>query len=324
MYTSNSKSFLSKVLLNKNFNFINSYNVKFNLNNTQKKTFAVNEKALKARIKSVSSIAKITKAMKMVSSSKMRMDIIRLENGKHFGHSTIDKMLKSDSYMQKKIDSQSGQLNKTLFVPFTSDRGLCGGINSTIVRDIRNNLRNPSGPNNTSNSALYVIGDKGISGLSRAFGNIIKKGVHEVQAPVNFTTVSSIAHDIIKTSEGFDKIVLVYNTYKSAISYVITKTELINRDKFIEYFTYGKAYFMRSPDKKTCNPALHDLYVSSNLYFAFLNNLASEQSARMTAMENASKNAKEIVDKLLLQYNKARQARITMELVEIISGASAV
>ena len=96
------------------------------------------------------------------------------------------------------------------------------------------------------------------------------------------------------------------------------------RKRFLDTLKFGKLYDMEFPDKNTCNPALYELYVTSNLWVAFLNNAASEQSARMNAMENASKNAGEILDKLTLQYNKARQARITMELVEIISGASAL
>ena len=120
------------------------------------------------------------------------------------------------------------------------------------------------------------------------------------------------------------KIVLVYNVYKSAISSIITKTELYSRKQFLNLMSNSFAYFIDNPDKNTVAPALYDLYISSNFYRAILNNLAAEQSARMSAMENASKNAKEIVEKLLLEYNKARQARITMELVEIISGASAV
>ena len=87
---------------------------------------------------------------------------------------------------------------------------------------------------------------------------------------------------------------------------------------------FGKLYNQTLPDKNTSNKALYELYLTSNLWVAFLNNAASEQSSRMNAMQNASKNAKEIFDKLTLQYNKARQARITMELVEIISGASAL
>lgn len=96
------------------------------------------------------------------------------------------------------------------------------------------------------------------------------------------------------------------------------------RKKFMDTLKFARLYNQTRPDKNTSNPALFELYLTSNMWLAFLNNAASEQSARMAAMENASKNAREIVNKLNLQYNKARQARITMELVEIISGASAL
>ena len=117
---------------------------------------------------------------------------------------------------------------------------------------------------------------------------------------------------------------IVYNEFKSAISTIIRHVELLPRKIFLEQMALGKLYDQALPDKNTSNPALYELYVTSALWVAFLNNAASEQSARMNAMENASKNAKEILEGLSLEYNKARQARITMELVEIISGASAV
>jgi F-type H+-transporting ATPase subunit gamma len=100
--------------------------------------------------------------------------------------------------------------------------------------------------------------------------------------------------------------------------------ELLPQRRFLEAMQFAKLYNQVAPDKNTSNPALYELYLTSNLWVAFLNNAASEQSARMNAMENASKNAKEILEKLKLQYNKARQARITKELCEIISGASAL
>ena len=117
---------------------------------------------------------------------------------------------------------------------------------------------------------------------------------------------------------------IFYNEFKSALVQIVRKMELISKKKFLETLKYGHLYEQKRPDKATSNPALYDLYLTSNLWVAVLNNAASEQSARMNAMENASKNAGEIVDDLNLQYNKARQARITMELVEIISGASAL
>lgn len=110
----------------------------------------------------------------------------------------------------------------------------------------------------------------------------------------------------------------------SAIQSDLTKVELMPRKRFYESFKYQRLYMIKRPDPSTAVPALYELYVAANLHKAMLNNAASEQSARMAAMENASKNAGEIIEALNLKYNKARQARITMELVEIISGASAL
>eukprot|EP00340_Litonotus_pictus_P002929 CAMPEP_0170513606 /NCGR_PEP_ID=MMETSP0209-20121228/126_1 /TAXON_ID=665100 ORGANISM="Litonotus pictus, Strain P1" /NCGR_SAMPLE_ID=MMETSP0209 /ASSEMBLY_ACC=CAM_ASM_000301 /LENGTH=248 /DNA_ID=CAMNT_0010797359 /DNA_START=152 /DNA_END=898 /DNA_ORIENTATION=+ len=248
----------------------------------------------------------------------MKADMARLKGGDSFGYGSVNKIFKTDLYMQKY--NQSSSQNKILYVPFTSDKGLCGGINSGIVRDVKAIFKdNP----NRSQCGLYVVGDKGSVALSRPFADVLKKGVHELATPMNYSTAAAIAHDISVVGEDYDKIILIYNKYKSAISTEITHTELMTRHRFLDVMSYGKKYNQK-PDKKTSNPAIYDLYLASNFYHAMLNNLASEQSARMNAMENASKNAKEIVQKLVLEYNKARQARITMELVEIISGASAV
>jgi len=293
---------------------------KLNLIQVSKKNFGANEKALKMRIKSVGSIAKITKAMKMVSSSKMRAELERLRRGKSFGHEAFEKIFVSDLYMQRK-NQQITEGNKVLYVPFTSDKGLCGGINSGIVREIKATIGHSQ---NKEQAGIYVVGDKGSTALRRPFPSNLKKGVHEILTPINYTTVSSIANDISIMADDYDKIVLVYNRYISAITSIITKTELMPRKKFLDLYFYNKLYNQNNPVRETSNPALYDLYLASNLYQAQLHNLASEQSARMNAMENASKNANEIKEKLILEYNKARQARITMELVEIISGASAV
>ena len=134
----------------------------------------------------------------------------------------------------------------------------------------------------------------------------------------------SMAVHVSALAYNSDKIVVVYNEFRSAIAYDTRQIELMPKKKFLESMAFAKLYNQTLPDKNTSNPALYELYLTSNLWVAFLNNAASEQSSRMTAMENASKNAKEIFEKLTLQYNKARQARITMELVEIISGASAL
>jgi F-type H+-transporting ATPase subunit gamma len=221
--------------------------------------------------------------------------------------------------MQRKVASL-GQGQRTLVVPITSDRGLCGGINSTIVREVKYNINHSP---NRNNFQIFCIGEKGVSALVRPFPDLLKNSVSDVSVPLNFSTINAISNQINLAAKECDRVIIYFNEFKSAISTVIRQLELLPRERFIQNMGFNKLYDLK-PDKHVTNPALFDFYFSSNLYHAYLNNLASEQSARMTAMENASKNAREIVDKLLLQYNKARQARITMELVEIISGASAV
>jgi len=134
----------------------------------------------------------------------------------------------------------------------------------------------------------------------------------------------AISEHLVSASASHDKIVVFFNEYKSQISTIVRQMELLPRQRFLDTLKYGRLYSQKLPDKNTSNPALYELYVTSNLWVAFLNNSASEQSARMNAMENASKNASEILEALKIKYNKARQARITIELVEIISGASCV
>lgn len=285
-----------------------------------KRGFAVNEKQIKMRMKAVSSIEKITKAMKMVAASKMRGDLGRLEQGKRFGYNSVDMIFKSDAYLQRKAPAHDTHDATEFLVPLTSDRGLCGGINSNIVRELKTYAKEK----NRSKIRILPVGEKGSIAMTRPFPDLIKSSISDIVTPYNYPTAMALATQIVQQSEGFDKIVIYYNEFKSAISQVIRRMELMPRKKFLETMKFARLYNQSRPDKNTSNPALYELYITSNLWVAFLNNAASEQSARMNAMENASKNAREIIDKLNLQYNKARQARITMELVEIISGASAL
>lgn len=141
---------------------------------------------------------------------------------------------------------------------------------------------------------------------------------------MNYPTVMSMAVNIANASHDSDKIVLVYNEFKSAIAYELQQQELMPRARFMEAMQFSKLYDQVLPDKNTSNPALYELYLTANLWVAILQNATSEQSSRMQAMENASKNANEMADKLTLQYNKSRQARITTELCEIIAGTVAL
>ena len=121
-----------------------------------------------------------------------------------------------------------------------------------------------------------------------------------------------------------DRIIILYNEFKNVISQILRKTEVLNRDEFLKSFRYVVKHDAEEPDLSHASQFFYEFYVNTIFYNALLNNIASEQSARMNAMENASKNAGEILTTLTLEYNKARQAKITMELCEIISGAAAV
>lgn len=276
-----------------------------------------NIKQLKIRMKAVQSIAKITKAMKMVAASKMKGDLARLERGKRFGVGSVQTLFANESYLQKK--NLSFTAKKTLVVPFTTDRGLCGGINSTVVREVKNLV----GPNRAAHK-IFVLGEKGTLALMRPFPELLYQTASEFVQPMNFPTAAAVAHTITLAAEDCDNIVLVYNEFKSAIASIIQKVELMNRKTFVNNFKYVVRHDTSEPEKDWAKHYFFELYVASQIYHGLLQNAAAEQSARMNAMENASKNAGEMLEGLRLNYNKVRQAKITQELCEIISGASAV
>ena len=219
--------------------------------------------------------------------------------------------------MKDRMPSQVG--GTELLVPITSDKGMCGSINSGIIRNVRDYVSTKD----RSKLAIFAIGDKGAVAMSRPMADMMKVAISEIQMPYNYPTAMALAENMIQMAEkeGSDKMTVFYNEFVSAISTNIIHLDLMSRKRFIEAFQFAFLYDM---NKQANPPALYDLYVTSNLWVALLNNAASEQSARMNAMENASKNAGEILDNLTLQYNKARQARITTELVEIISGMTSL
>lgn len=279
--------------------------------------FTANLKSLKIRMKAIESIGKITKAMKMVAASKMRTDVNRLETGREFGRHVVPKILNNESYLQKKITPSAPK--KTLLVPITSDKGLCGGLNSSVVREVKAMVAE-----NRSLYKIFCIGDKGTVALIRPCHDLLFKSISEVQSPLNFTQAASMAHQLAQAAEDCDNIVILYSHFINVMSSVVTPISIHSPKKFISEFKFANTHEMAEPEKDLAQFYFYELYLASQLYSSLLNNIASEQSARMSAMENASKNAGEILEKLTLNFNKARQAKITMELCEIISGASAI
>jgi F-type H+-transporting ATPase subunit gamma len=282
--------------------------------------FAVSEKQIKTRIKVVLSIEKITKAMKMVATSKMKLDVLNLENGKGFGDKVFDTILKVDTFMQTRIPNE-GHTPDITIIPFTSDRGLCGSVNTNVLREMK--LLIPTFAKEKLN--ILPVGEKGVSTLIRKFPDLVSMSVSDIEEPLNNYNVMAVAEQIKKATLKKDKIILVYNEYKNSITFVTKKVEIMTFKRFSEVFKNLKKYDIECQEsEKATILGLYDLYICSNLYHALLQSKASEQSSRMTAMENASKNAKELVEKLQLAMNKARQFHITMELMEIISGANSI
>lgn len=179
-----------------------------------KRGFAVNEKQIKLRMKSVTSIEKITKAMKMVAASKMRGELVRLNNGRNYGFNSVDMIFKSDQYLQRKAPLQDPHESSEFLVPLSSDKGLCGGINSNIVRELKGYVKDK----NRAKIRIMPIGEKGAAAMIRPFPDMVKLTVSEISAPNNYPTVMALSETIIKHSENYDKIVVYYNEFKSAIS----------------------------------------------------------------------------------------------------------
>lgn len=161
-------------------------------------------KLIKIRMKAVESIKKITKAMKMVAASKMKQDVGRLEKAKTFGVGSVDKILNSETYVQKK--KQPVSVKKTLLVPITTDKGLCGGTNSNIVREIKSMVKA-----DRNAYKVFVIGDKGSVALSRPLPDLMDHAITNITTPLNFPTAAAIASQILSQARDCEKILLVYN-----------------------------------------------------------------------------------------------------------------
>ena len=159
---------------------------------TQQRHFAASEKELKQRMKTVNNIRKITKAMKMVATSKMKADLKRLLDGKNFGVSSVDMMMTSDLYMKDRAPALAANPAE-LLVPLSSDKGMCGSTNSGIIRDIRAFFEKHGRENKT----IFSVGDKGTVGMKRPYKDILKVGISQIKTPYNYPTVMALSEHVI-------------------------------------------------------------------------------------------------------------------------------
>lgn len=273
------------------------------------------EKQLKLRILGTKNIEKITKSMKMVSAAKLRGDQMRLATATPF--SAWATSITGPAAELENLDV-SNFPQKNLFVILTTDKGLCGGVNSILTRMTKSMLGRLESEG--KEFEIFVVGEKGRSQMRRTHGDYLLGSATDRMAPYNFDLACALTQDVL--SGKFDAVHLVYNKFKSAIAYtssIKTITPLLDPASPQLY-----DYTVEPSNDSDTLENFYEYTLATQLFHSMMENATSEQSSRMNAMENASKNAGEMIGQLNLQYNRARQARITTELIEIISGASAL
>lgn len=275
--------------------------------------------AVKQRMKSVANIQKITKAMKMVAASKMRSAQANTENSRGIVQPLV--RLLGD------LPAATGA--KNVVVPVTSDKGLCGGINTVVCKYTRSTVKavaDAQAGDEPSENLLVVMGEKGRSQLQRDMRESIYATIADTnKVRVTFPEASQIAEELLKTE--FDTARIIYNRFVSAIAQKPTIATVLSPDALEKTAAEGAAieqYEIEGPDRAELLMDLSEFHLATTLYNCMLENNCSEQSSRMSAMENSTKNAGEMLGKLTLTYNRTRQASITTELIEIISGATAL
>ncbi len=292
-------------------------------------------KDIKTQINSVGSTKKITSAMKMVAASKLRRSQEKAEAARPYS-SRLEEMLSSLASSAAsgegiiKLLTGTGNDQNYIVVPVSADRGLCGGFNSSINRETFKIVKSLEG--NGKKVQLMPVGKKSRDFFNRVMKDqIIESFVDLNVSSTGYESALNISNKLQELYfEGkFDKCILVFNKFKSAISQEVTQQQLIpldvsNSQKEEEKENPSNAIYDYEPDEETILKDLLPKNVSIQIFKVLLESDAGEQGARMAAMDNATRNAGEMIDSLTLKYNRTRQAFITKELIEIISGAESI
>ena len=284
---------------------------------------------LKKRISSVKSTQKITKAMKMVAAAKLRRAQESAERGRPYSQKMNNIILNlsggiSDKENAPKLLSGTGEDKVHLCVVLTADRGLCGGFNSNIIKKAKSYFQKIS----DSGKVLKIItvGSKGYDQLKRVYkDNIIENISFKESKNANYFDADKVGKILIQKFEQkeFDVCTIFYNQFKNVITQIPQEQQIIPL-KINEEEKTSEENYEFEPDEDEILGNLLPKNISTQIFKAMLENSASEQGSRMSAMDNATRNAGEMVDKLTIQYNRSRQAAITKELIEIISGAESL
>ncbi|MCA9507387.1 MAG: ATP synthase F1 subunit gamma [Myxococcales bacterium] len=283
----------------------------------------------KNRIKSVKSTEKITRAMKMVAASKLR----RAQEAVVKPRAYAQKLSELISALALRVEASNAKAHPLLYnrphkknveiLALTSDRGLCGALNSSVVRMTQRFVIDHD--DEFENLSISTIGKKGFEGLTRA-GFTIRKHYQPDAKVFDVSSANQIADELCARflSKEIDAVYLIYNEFKSAITQQVAVEQLLPIVREELDSAHLPTDYLYEPAQEDLLESLVPRHFATRLYQSFLESFASEQGARMSAMDNATRNAKEMTEKLTLQYNRARQAAITKELMEIIGGAEAL
>tara|TARA_B100001057_G_scaffold497823_1_gene603018 strand:+ start:25 stop:903 length:879 start_codon:yes stop_codon:yes gene_type:complete len=286
---------------------------------------------LKKRIKSVKSTQKITKAMKMVAAAKLRKAQESAEKGRPYSQKMQNIILNLTKSINDKANAPkllvgTGQDKKYLCVVLTADRGLCGGFNSNICKLAKTNFKKILSEG--KDLKIITVGSKGFDQIKREYGKyVINKFSFKDKKNISFDEANLVGNEIISlfNQNEFDKCILFYNNFKNVITQIPQAQQIIpTYNNETDENNDGSFFYEFEPDEDEILEDLLPKNISTQVFKALLENAASEQGSRMTAMDNATRNAGDLVDKLTINYNRSRQASITKELIEIISGAESL
>ena len=288
-------------------------------------------KDLRNRITSVKSTQRITAAMKMVAAAKLRRAQEHAVAARPYAERMED-MLRSLGDSSGAGGSRllvgTGSDNTHLLVLISADRGLCGGFNISLMRGLREAIKRLQSEGKTVQ--LFIVGRKGVGLARREFADLIVEVAEDISKPSpSFEAASNIADSLLQrfSNNEFDSCTVFYNKFVSALTQTVTPQQLIPfslaEDGTESIVTASSAHEFEPSEEQILDELL-PRNISMQIFKAMLESFASEQGARMTAMDNATRNAGDMINKLTLNYNRSRQAQITKELIEIISGAEAL
>jgi len=285
---------------------------------------------LRKRIKSVKSTQKITKAMKMVAAAKLRKAQENAEKGRPYSEKMNNIILNlSNSITDKenvpKLLAGTGNEKIHLCIMLTADRGLCGGFNTNIVKKAKSFFEKIKSEG--KNLKIITVGSKGYDQIKRAYGNqIIEKISFKDSKTANYLDAEIVGKKIIQLFEKneFDICTIFYNQFKNVITQIPQEQQIIPLKSSEVKKNSVEDNYEFEPEEDEILSNLLPKNISTQIFKAMLENSASEQGSRMSAMDSATRNAGELVDKLTINYNRSRQAAITKELIEIISGAESL